>query len=249
MSPLSGVGGRAALAATFLAAVFSSLPALCLEPALLPPALLDSGADEVLSRVVVPDQARRVGEVRLLARGGAVVVQTLLSSKVLERVVAEIRKKEESAWLPGSTGRADSERYVAALEALLENLESRQVAVTWAERRLRLLIEFVADDSGAGVVLGAWNGDEAGGALEPTERIPATQLALGRDYVLRNMRLILIDSFHIADADLDRLGALGPVRAVAAQPEAVPRALVAAPAGDPSPRSQPAAPAGPGAKP
>jgi len=201
------------------------------------PSLLDPGADRVLSRVVVPDPARRVGEVRLLSRGNAVVVQTLLSTKVLARVVGEIRKKEDSAWPQGSSGRADSERYVSALEALGKNLEFRQVTVAWAERRLRLLIEFVADGDNAGVVLGSWDGNEVDGAFAPTTRDATTQLLLGRDYVLRNMRVILADSFHLADADLDRLGDLGPARTVAANtpaaaaadaPAAIPRPVPAA---------------------
>ncbi len=192
------------------------MPALCSELRPLPAALLDPVADKVLSRVVVPNPARRVGEVRLLARGGAVVVQTLLSTKVMGRVVGEIRKKEEAAWPQGSAARADSESYVGALEALAKDLDSRQVTVNWAERRQRLLIEFVADDSSAGVILGSWDGDEVDGALEPKQRGTITRLVPNRDYVLRNMRLILIDSFHMADADLDRLGALGPVRAVTA---------------------------------
>lgn len=206
-----------------LAALAAATPARCAESAALAPALLQADADQVLSRIVVPDPARRVGEVRLLSRAGAVVVQTLLSTKVLARVVGEIRKKEESAWPPGSRWHADSERYLGALQALQHELESRRTTVAWAERRYRALIEFIADDSSAGVVVGTWDGREVDGALEPTARSASAPLALGRDYVLRNMRLILIDSFHMADADLERLGALGPLRGVAASaPAATP---------------------------
>jgi len=202
--------------AALLATTLAAAPAASSAPPTLPAGLLDASADKVLSRIVVPDPSRRVGEVRLIARGGAVVVQTLLSTKVLARVVAEIHKKEEAAWPPGSATSADSRDYLEALDALLHDLETHQPAVTWAERRRRMLIEFVADDSSAGVILGGWDGDDVDGALNPAERKAMKLLVPARQYVLRNMRLILIDSFHVADADLDRLGALGPLRGVVA---------------------------------
>ena len=62
----------------------------------LPAPLLDAAADRVVARTVVPDATRKVGEVRLVQRGDAVVVQTLLATTVLPRVVAEIRKKEDA---------------------------------------------------------------------------------------------------------------------------------------------------------
>jgi hypothetical protein len=34
--------------------------------------------------------------------------------------------------------------------------------------------------------------------------------AVGRDYLLRNMRLILADAFDLEEDEVDRLGPLGP---------------------------------------
>ena len=36
-------------------------------------------------------------------------------------------------------------------------------------------------------------------------------VALGRPYVVRNMRLILSDAFHVPEADVDQLAPLGPI--------------------------------------
>src|SRR5262245_25756123 len=57
--------------------------------------LEQAAGDTIHARCVVPDNLRKVGEVRLVTRGNAVVVQTLLSTKVLSRVLAEIAKKEQ----------------------------------------------------------------------------------------------------------------------------------------------------------
>ncbi len=85
------------------------------EPAALPAALLDASADRVVARTPVPDATRKVGEVQLIARGDAAVVQTLLRTKVLARVVAEIRKKEDANWPADAAGHGDMIRYQEAL--------------------------------------------------------------------------------------------------------------------------------------
>ena len=74
-----------------------------------------------MQRAFVPDPAQRVGEVRILRRGDATVVETLLYTKVLSRVVGEIRKKELANW-PGS---ADVAAYLEALSQVQKTVESR----------------------------------------------------------------------------------------------------------------------------
>jgi hypothetical protein len=76
---------------------------------------------------------------------------------------------------------------------------------------MRLAIELVATKDGEGLVLATFGGGEAGGFLAPTERRVLETVALGRPYVVRNMRLILADSFHVPEADVDQLAPLGPI--------------------------------------
>jgi hypothetical protein len=173
--------------------------------------------DRVLAMVAVPDAARKVGEVRLVARGRATVVQTLLATRALSRVVAEIRHKEEANWPPGEPGRADMERYLAALYRAEAGLEDTRDAGR-ADRRLRLAIEFVATSDASGLLLAEFTGDEVDGRLRPSGRRPIETLALSRSYVVRNMRLILADAFRVPERDLARLGPLGAI----AEPADVP---------------------------
>jgi hypothetical protein len=177
----------------------------------LPRAMLDAGADAVAGRVVVPGEGRKVGEVRLVTRGPATVVQTLLATKVLRRVVDEIRKKEEANWPRGTPGREDMERYLAALDRIVYALFQRRDAAEDGDRRLRLLIEFIATSDASALVVGEFTGDEVDGRLTPTERRVTETLTLGRAYALRNMRLILADAFHVPERDVERLGPLGPI--------------------------------------
>jgi hypothetical protein len=177
----------------------------------LPASLLDSSSDRIVARTVVPDKAPRVGEVRLVTRGEATVVQTLLATKVLARVVAEIRKKEERNWPRDAEGYADMRRYLDALEAAATDVRRRRDAATDGDRRLRLLIEFVASEAASAVLFAEFAATEIDGAIQPTSRRPIATLALGRAYVFPNMRLILADAFQVPAADVGRLGPLGPL--------------------------------------
>jgi hypothetical protein len=208
-------------------------------------ALNDGSHDEVKATKVVPDPSRKVGEVRLLARGQAVVVQTVISTKLLDRVTGEIRKKEEGNWPAGDPSR---EAYLAALEKVRANVEKRDVGADWKDRRRRLLIEFAADDRDAAVFLGTFRA--TGGDGSTIEREVLETLDLPRSYVLRNMRLILADSFKVAEAEVDSIGPLGPASASAASATkagndapAAKAPVPATKAGGDAPAAKPSAPA------
>jgi hypothetical protein len=175
-------------------------------------------ADVVLAKVPVPDAQRPVGEVRLLQRGDATIVQTLLVTRLLPRVTAEIRLKEERNWPSDAAGHEDMLAYVAALNAAEEQLraslppaDARNVGDV--DRRLRLLVEFSASAVDAGVEISEFASTAEDRPYEVARRRTIAMPAVGRAYVLRNMRLILADSFHLPEANVDQLGPLGPAAA------------------------------------
>lgn len=166
---------------------------------------LDAGGDVVVARSVVPSPERRVGEVRLIRRGDANVVQTLLYTKLLRRVVGEIRAKELANW-PEEPGRADALRYVDALAAVQEQLWARlSGAPAVRDRRQKMWIEFVLAPDAALVATGALELDEPEGRVRVLRREPLVVLEPSRGYVLRNMRLIAADAFHVDGGALDAL--------------------------------------------
>jgi hypothetical protein len=178
-------------------------------------ALLEAGADRLIARVEVPSPAQRVGEVRLVKRGDADVVQTLLYSKVLSRVVAEIRAKEAANWPPGREGHDDMKAYVEALDRVRKRIWDEQPKdERRADRRQRMLIEFVLGERDALVAVGSFEMEETEAAPRITSRRVDVVLEPAREYVRRNMRLIAADSFHREGADLDAL--LAPLSGVRA---------------------------------
>jgi len=194
-----------------LPALLASLLVVAVAGAAPAPAVpTDGAADRVVKRTDVPDATRKVGEVRLVQRGDAIVVQTLLATKVMSRVLAEIRKKETGNWPADHPGHEDMERYLAAIDEKAEALRGARDAGD-GDRRVRLAIELVATKDAEGLVLATFAGDESGGFLAPTDRRVLETVALGRPYVVRNMRLILSDAFHVPETEVDGLAPLGPI--------------------------------------
>jgi hypothetical protein len=166
-----------------------------------------AAAEQVLDKTAVGSPERTVGEVRLIRRGDRAVVQTVLRTKLLPRVVAEIRKKEQANWPLGREGDLASARYVGALESVAKRLRDRQPAAAGSrapdvERRLDMLIEFVLDPNTSMVQVGTFVMEDGGAEPRISPR-PMFILELPREYVRENMRLIVADSFHVDGAALE----------------------------------------------
>ena len=73
-------------------------------------------ADEIIERASIRARGRSHGEVRLVRRGPALVLQTLLVTRNLARVATQIRDNEAANWPEGSWGHAESRRYRDALD-------------------------------------------------------------------------------------------------------------------------------------
>jgi hypothetical protein len=174
------------------------LTLLAASPPVVPPRLapwLDAGQDHVVQRTFVPDPSQRVGEVRILRRGDATVVETLIYSKVGSRVVGEIRKKELANW-PGSP---DVAAYLDALSQVQQTVERRLPTDRAADRRQKIWIDFVVAPAAAFIAIGAFESTLEGGEVKVVSREPLALVQPSREYVERNQRLIAADSFKVAD--------------------------------------------------
>jgi hypothetical protein len=144
-----------------------------------------------------------IGEVRLLRRGDQRIVETILVTGLLRRVVGEIRDKEVANWPPDHSGHADALTYIDALEEARSEL-ARQARRLPDEKdperdhRLKLSIEFSSSPSAASVTLWDVDVERDGNAFRVTDRRELRRVAVGRDYIDRNMRLIIADSFDIS---------------------------------------------------
>jgi hypothetical protein len=168
--------------------------------------LLDSAEDRIVRSEFVPSEALQQGEVRLIRRGGAAVMQTVLYTRFLKRVVAEIRRKDLAAWPETREGHADSLRYIDALmEASSRILQRYEQRENRGDRHQKLLIEFILSERAA---LVAFYEPE----LEKTEghnRIAAKHLIavleLSRAYVRGDIYEIAWDALKLTRKESVRL--------------------------------------------
>ena len=168
-------------------------------------ALLDRTDDRILARADIAARGGRHGEVRIVARGDARVVQTVLHSKLLRRVVFEIAERERTGWPEWAEGAEASRRYVAALARSEQAVPGPppNVRLATADRRRALLIEFVLSRDAQLVAFfepSLVDGPE-GVAIEGVR--PIERIALPRAFVEHDMRRIAQE--HLPDAG-ERLG-------------------------------------------
>jgi len=159
------------------------------------------GDKEVLiRRAPVPADPPYQGEVRLLRRDSALVVQTLLNSKVMQRVVGAIQKKELQNWPQGREGSIDSRRYseelVLAFQTVRDRAKERQKAGERG-RHLQLMIEFVLEEPRGYVALYLPTLTQEDDRLVVQKKELLKKLPLSRDYLRKDMQLIIQDSFQL----------------------------------------------------
>jgi hypothetical protein len=160
--------------------------------------LLDGSRDEVVRAEFVPSAEQPVGEVRLARRGHAVVMQTVLYTKFLKRVVAEIRKKEEAAWPRDRQGHDDAVKYVDALLAAQRGIEERfRRREERGDRRQKMLIEFILSGRASIVAIAEPGLSEEGGRMRVVSRRPIAVLELSRGYVRGNIYEIAWDALGL----------------------------------------------------
>ena len=174
--------------------------------------MIDLTGDVIVDRVPVPSADRPQGEVRIVRRNGRLVVQTLLKTKVLKRVIGAIADKERRGWPEGASGYADARRYLAALETFQQAaLAQRDAAGPDADRHVNALIEFIDAPERPFVAIGSAEIDGAKNEMRLVGRAAPVIIELSAEYVRRNMRLIVADAFHVtpeeASARIARAGA------------------------------------------
>jgi len=170
-----------------------------------PGELFDRSHDRILERVAITSRGRTHGEVRLVERGPVRVVQTLLYSRLLHRVVAEIGVRERANWPADRDGHEASERYLAALERAERAIPPAAERGTDAQRRRSLLIEFAVSKSAQGVGLFAPELENRDGTLVIEAARQIETIELPREFVQRDMRLIAEEHFAIQPDELARL--------------------------------------------
>lgn len=167
---------------------------------------LDGSSDTPLKQAFVPSDERRHADVRLSQRQSGLVVQTLINSKLLKRVVARIGQKERRNWQPDSEGYQDSSAYIDALERAQQQIaETARDDADEGDRRQKMLIEFVLEPTVALVAIYEPQVQETGDELTIAGKRPLAILQPSRYYVFENMKLIVADSLELSGSEIDAL--------------------------------------------
>ncbi|MCX8071295.1 MAG: hypothetical protein N3C12_02420 [Candidatus Binatia bacterium] len=162
--------------------------------------------ERIVHRCPIVAADATIGEVRLLLRNGSTVVQTLLQTVLMKRVVAEIRKKEESNWPAERPGANSARHYVSALERVQQRLWRQRTRNTRGPNPpQRLAIEFVSGPGGSWVELATFTAQGNPPNFEIETLTPLERLSLEPAYIAENLRLILLDACHLDRPRLDEL--------------------------------------------
>jgi hypothetical protein len=189
---------RQVLAALVLAAIAAPAGAAEGKPPAAWARLLDGSGDDVVRAEFVPSEEQPVGEVRLVRRGSAVVMQTVLYTKFLKRVVAEIRKKEMAAWPRDRHGHGDAVKYVEAIRSAQAGIQERfRRREDRGDRSQRMLIEFILSGQASIVAIAEPTLAEEGGRMRVISRRQIAVLPLSRTYVRGNIYEIAWDALKL----------------------------------------------------
>jgi hypothetical protein len=197
---------RPVAAALFFGLLFAEACHAEVEAAKRYESIMDGSGDRIVRSAFVPSDWLPQGEVRLLRRGEAVVMQTVLNSRYMKRVVTEIRNKESASWPVQREGHADSLRYVAALTEGHDRIQrkSRQ-RKNRAGRRQKLLIEFILSGKGALVAVYEPELAEEEGHYRVTSKNPVAILESSRAYVRGNIFEIAWDALGLSKSEAKKL--------------------------------------------
>ena len=179
---------------------------------------LDWTQDQIVKRVVIPSVEQPQGEVQLIRRRELLVVQTLLSSRILKRVVAAIDAKERRSWPEAREGHVASSRYREELFRATEKAwEAFRQRSERNETRQSLAIEFILGSKQSLIALSLPQIAGEYGNLSLLDKQSVKVWRVSGDYVRKNAVEIIKDSFHLDDAEAEEL--LKPLWPVAAQAE------------------------------
>lgn len=165
----------------------------------------DGSQDLIVQRVVVPSAEKPQGEVQVIQRRDLLVVQTLLSSRILKRVVAAIDAKESRSWPEAREGHTDSLHYREELfRATEKSWEAYRQRSDRSQEHQTLAIEFIIGPSLSLIALSLPQLTEENGNLHLISKQPVKIWRGGEAYVRENIFEIIKDSFQLGDSETEK---------------------------------------------
>jgi hypothetical protein len=169
------------------------------DPATMLP---DGTRDRIVRRAFIPSDSRVHGEVRVVRRGDATVVQTLLFTSALRRGIQQMRKRELYHWPEGREGHEDSRSFLAELDRAADAV-TRDAPTPAADPRRKLLIEVAVSSQSAQFALYAPEIVQTGRewTLGPVRLLAVRNVS--RAWAERDQRLMAATAFHVPEAEAE----------------------------------------------
>ena len=162
----------------------------------------------LIRRAPVPVDPPYQGEVRLLRRNSTLVVQTILNSKVMHRVVGAIQRNELRDWPQNREGSMDSRRYTEELALAFQTVQDRakeRQKTGERDRYLQLMIEFVLEEQRGYVALYLPTLTQQNDRLVLQKKELLKKLPVSRNYLRKNMQSIVEENFQLEADKADEL--------------------------------------------
>ncbi len=164
----------------------------------------DPARDILVRKVFIPSEKRIHGELRLVKRGNATVLQTLLYSRFLRLGLDSIRSKELYYWPASQPGHEDSARYLAAIESakktVFADFDAREDK---GDPRQKMLIEFVLSKGEASFAVCEVELDQQGQQVTIRSRKLLVIESVSRAYVARAMKIQADNGFKAPVPELE----------------------------------------------
>ena len=158
---------------------------------------LEHESDVIDTRKPVPSKEKPQGELRLVSRGEARVIQTLIFSRFPSRFLKAMKKIEAIAWPIEMIGKGDSNLYMTGVELAIGYANTQYpFRKNKEDKRKKLLMELVYSPKHCFAAFYLFELDDSKDVPTVATRELFSLVPLSSQYVKREQVLILEDAFE-----------------------------------------------------
>jgi hypothetical protein len=153
-------------------------------------------AESCVASAFIPSADNVHGETRLLRRGDAACVQTILHSASFRRGIKEVLSREKEVWPAGRTGYEDSQRCCGEIEKVKQIILEEPRTEDDAGRPYTLLMEYTFQPGACRIEFFHADVKRDTGSFLVTSKTPISQIAVSDDYMSRAMLIMTAAAFN-----------------------------------------------------
>jgi len=148
-----------------------------------------------LASAFIPSADNVHGETRLLQRGDAACVQTILHSASFRRGIKEIISRESDMWPAGRAGYEDSQRCCHEIERAKQIILEEPRTENEQGKPYTLLMEYIFQPDKCRIEFFRADVKRDAGSFEVISKTPISQLSVSDEYMSRAMLIMTAAAF------------------------------------------------------